>query len=181
MSEILRPFQSPMDAVPSRPYLHFFPAKQSGRVVLEALNIRNLDEPLGVVLGHGRKPQQNDAGVIAIGEDKIIAVDHVQLLHADHQQALIGPASKDAVDKDSGAFQGEGVLSVSYEDGRVDYVGGVIDTGRKPWLANRLGVAWRNIGGLAVVQFGVDAPEHETVDVDPETGIVVTKPRGRYW
>lgn len=178
MSEILRPFVAPPATEAERPFLPFSAAIQERIVDLNVLVMRQLTEPLGVILGNLRMPQHNDAGVVSLdpNADDFIAVDHTRLIDIKQRQITLGPSSKDAVDKQSGRFQDEGLLTIATPTGGLRVVGAVIDRIKNPWLAEEYEVL-RTAGRLAVVRFGLEALDYEVTDIDTKTGSISAKPR----
>ncbi len=178
MKDILPPLITHDQETVRRPYEPFMAALQSG--VLNAENIvrRALTDPIGVVLGNGRVPHHKDAGVVAVGDgdEAFLAVDHVQLVEMDGSSIQIGPSSKDAVNALDGQVRGEGLFTITMPDGLLRIVGVAVDAAKRPWLTDSLR-ATRTAGGLAIVQFGLDAMDYEVSDVDTESGILTAKPR----
>ena len=172
MSDLLKPLIEAEEQIPDRPYFPYSAALEAGRIVKETVK-RVLDEPLGVILGNGRIPQQNDAGLIELGGDTY-AVDHSQVLGADRKSITIGPSDKGNVNKETGQCTGEGLLTLTTPEGLMKVVGMVISKERAEWLKHA-----HNVGELAVIQFGLTILQYEITGVDKATGEVSAKPTGK--
>lgn len=178
MEDVLRTFMRRQDEMPERPYFPYPSAIQAGAIDFDNINMRRLSDPIGVILANGRKPQPNDAGIVPTDPDsgEFVAIDHASLTSVSQQKIELAPTNKDAVNKQSGEFQDEGLLTITRPDGLLRVVGVVVDHIKHPWLAEQLG-AMRATGRMAVVQFGLEILDYEVSDVDAKTGIITAKPR----
>lgn len=166
----------------SRPYAPFLPAMEQGIVDFDTLIVRHLPDSIGVILANGRLPQQNDAGIVPLNPDatEFVAVDHTRLIGLSGNTFRFGPSDKDAINKETGEIQQEGLLTVTTPEGFLRIVGMAIDPVENPWLAIRHN-ALRSTGRLAVVSFGLNTIDCEATGVNTKTSIVTAKPRIGYW
>lgn len=178
MPDILRPHITEPADESERAYVPFLAAMENNIIDLGSVVVRHLRDPIGVVLGNGRIPQQNDAGIVPLDRDgkEILAVDHTHLVDMAKGHIQLGPSSKNDVDKRSGVIRNEGLLTITSPDGWLRIVGAVVDCVKNPWLAHDLD-ATRTKGRLAVARFGLAALDYEVTDVNAETGILTAKPR----
>ncbi len=167
---------------PKRPYIPFHAALESGLLDLNNIVRRKLIEPIGVTIANGMIPQQNDAGIVGLSDESIIAVDHAQVASIDSSRIEIAPSDKRSVDKGSGAILETGIISINNLDGLLRIVGITLDRSRAEWsdTRTRLRVGLR-ASGLVTIMFGLDAEDFEYDDMDPSNGHLRAKPRRNYW
>ena len=161
-----------------KPYYPYPVAVEKG--LIEPIAPSPSDEPPGVVLSHGRIPNNKQAGVVPVGmgSGNFVAFDHAAAVF-EGQRLVITPAAKSDVN-DEGYVQEEGLIIMGDQEGRLTIAGFAIDVVRQPWLADKLmrRSQARPLGRVAVFPTStLDFPQYEVTDIDNKEGIISAKPR----
>ncbi len=152
--------------MPSKPYLPYLAAVESGVVEPDELVPQHLDEPLGVLLQNCQIPTEQ-AGLIVVGGQTHVC-DHASVIDSGKDRLFLGPSSKNDV-ASGGEIRDSGLLVLTRPNGLLRIIGMAINSAENPWL-----VRTNNLGGIAVKMFGIEAIDYEPTDVDKD-GIITAK------